>query len=192
LAHWLACYIGFGARIGYEMIRYYCVKDGVLNSAPSPPAGMVRVADAPHTLLPPQVSILHEHFAAWRTAGYAPGPVIPARLWTAADGSLAFAHAVMPQPLSRVGLAPDLAAWLVLLDKWMETFVVIARARAVWSPDELAGALSFTTTAYLPTELVQLSPENSQRVATALASAIADGPLQGSPQNRHWQEKPRV
>ena len=43
-----------------------------------------------------------------------------------------------PAPIAHVGLAQELAAWLVMLDKWMETFVVIARARAVWNADELA------------------------------------------------------
>ncbi len=170
-------------------MRYYTAKDGTLNSAPTPPRGMSCLVNNPQNILPPMVSELHEGFAAWGAAGYSPGPITPHRIWFDGAGNLAFAHAEMPQPLSRVGIAPDLAAWLVLLDKWMETFVVIARARAVWSVTELAGALSFVTPAYLPPELSALPPENWQDVAQALAIAVADGPLLGSPQNRHWQEK---
>ena len=84
-----------------------------------------------------------------------------------------------PQPLTQIGPAPDLAGWLVLLDKFMETYVVIARARTLWTPAELAGALSFTTPALLPTTLVDTPPDNWQRVAQALAIAVADGPLKG-------------
>ena len=43
-----------------------------------------------------------------------------------------------------------LASWFVLLDKWMETFVVIARARTVWSPNELATAMIFVNPLWLP------------------------------------------
>jgi hypothetical protein len=84
-------------------------------------------------------------------------------------------------------LALDLAAWLVLLDKWMETFVVISRARATWTPLELAGALRFTTPPYLPAPLTTEPPDNWTRVAHALSVAIVDGPLAGAPQDRHWQ-----
>ena len=66
----------------------------------------------------------------------------------------------------------------------METFVVIARARAVWSVQELAGALTFTSKPFLPAALVYMPPDNWERVALALATAIGDGALAdaGQPQ----------
>jgi hypothetical protein len=170
-------------------MRFYYVKADTLGSSPAPPPGMTSLAQNPQALLPPQITTLHESLAAWGRAGFSPGPIQPAAVWFGRSGELAFARTEMPSPLMRVGLAPDLAAWLVLLDKWMETFVVIARARSVWSLEELAGALGFANPAYLPPALLALPPDNWQRVAQALASAVADGPLQGEAQNRHWQEK---
>jgi hypothetical protein len=76
----------------------------------------------------------------------------------------------------QVGLAPSLAAWFVMLDKWMETYVVLARARTIWSVDELCSALTFLTPAFLPDKLVAHPPNNWERVAQALAIVIADSP----------------
>src|SRR5690606_11664069 len=83
----------------------------------------------------------------------------------------------------------DIASWLVLLDKWMDTFVVVARARTVWTPNELAGAMIFVNPMWLPKALVAQPPNNWLRVVQALAAAVADRPLQGETNNRHWQKK---
>jgi hypothetical protein len=143
-------------------------------------------------LLPPVVGSLHRHLWAWGRAGLSPGPLVAERVWLGPEGALAiaFADPQEPRPLLQVGIAPELAAWLVLLDKWVETFVVIARARAVWAPSELAGALTFVTPAFLPRRLVQQPPNNWVRVAEALAQAVADGPLAGDSQDRHWRVEP--
>lgn len=147
-------------------------------------------ATATGRLLPPIITSLHESLYRWQQAGLDPGPLTPDRIWIDSAGALAlaFKRDQNPEPLGHVGLAPALAGWLVCLDKWMETFVVIARARSVWTPTELAGALTFTTPALLPPPLLQLPPvDNWERVARGLAVAVADGPLQGTPSNRHWE-----
>jgi hypothetical protein len=168
---------------------YYYVQEARLVSAAQPPLGAERFASNVKRLLPPLVTALHRSFRGWGDAGFSPGAPLPERIWFGVDGQLAFHFdaASQPQPLLQVGAAPDLAAWLVLLDKYMETFVVIARARTVWSADELAGALTFTTPAFLPRALVKQWPENWPRVASALAQAVADGALVGASQDRHWQ-----
>ncbi len=139
-------------------------------------------------LLPPVITNLHQNFQAWGALGYSPGPITPNRIWLNADGALAFVRNCQPKPLLAIGPAPDLAAWLVLLDKWMETFVVVARARAVWNVPTLAGALSFMSPAFLPSALVMYPPNNWTRVAHALAVALADRPLAGAPTDRHWHQ----
>ena len=171
-------------------MRYFFVQAQTIESSNQPPAGMELLAQRTDLLLPPLITDLHRSFNAWGASGYAPGPVTPDRVWFARDGRLAFAFSrnAAPKKLMDVGLAPDLAAWLVLLDKWMETFVVVARARALWNVQELAGALTFMTPAFLPRALVIQPPNNWMRVAQALATAIADGPLAGAPNNRHWQQ----
>jgi hypothetical protein len=138
-------------------------------------------------LLPPQIGALHQAFAAWGRAGMSPGPVTARRMWVGPAGELAvvFEPNDEPRPLGHVGLAPDLAAWLVLLDRQMETFVVIARARTVWSPAELAKALMFVTPSLLPPS-PNGGADNWLRVAQALAAAVADGPLAGGNQDKHW------
>lgn len=169
---------------------FFYIAEGGLERATEPPAGSQSFAERARHLLPPQISELHSGFYAWGAAGFAPGPIAPARLWLDAQNRLIVRGAGddAPRPLSQTGLAPDLAAWLVLLDKWMETFVVVARARAQWSVTELASALPFATPAYLPSALTTTPPDNWQRVAGALAAAVADGPLQGRPSDRHWRE----
>ena len=155
------------------------VRRGVIRRHAQPPRGFVRLLEHPGLLLPPIVSALHESFFAWGLAGYSPGPVTPERIWCTPQGhvAVAFDDRLTPQPLLQVGQAPDLAAWLVLLDKWMETYVIIARARTIWPPRELAGALTFLTPAFLPASLLAVAPDNWERVATALAIAVLDGPL---------------
>lgn len=170
---------------------YYSIQGSQLIGQPQPPAGTEIFASNVKRLLPPLITTLHRSFRAWGDAGYSPGPPVPERIWFGVDGTLAFRFAETnhPPPLLQVGAAPDLAAWLVLLDKYMETFVVIARARAVWSVAELAGALTFTTPAFLPPTLVKQWPENWARVASALAQAVADRPLVGGSQDRHWNSR---
>jgi hypothetical protein len=63
----------------------------------------------------------------------------------------------------------------------METFVIVARARTVWTPAQLASAMIFVNPAWLPNALVAQPPNNWQRVVHALAMAIGEAPLQGAP-----------
>ena len=170
-------------------MSYFWVQGQTLYNSAQPPAGMDLLARRTNWLLPPLITTLHQHFQAWGQLGYSPGPVTPDRVWLGVDGRLAFffARNATPKPLMQIGLAPDLAAWFVLLDKWMETFVVLARARAVWNGQELGGALTFITPAFLPSVLIARPPNNWARVAQALSIAIADGPLAGAPTDRHWQ-----
>ncbi len=158
---------------------YYRIRDKQLVQDARPPAGTRPFTNVTGTLLPPIISALHGAFASWGQAGYSPGVVIPNRLWLDAEGRLAFYFppGTAPKRLMQVGLARELAAWLVLLDKWMETFVVIARARSVWNVQELGGALAFLSPAFLPPALIAQPPDNWARVAHALAIAVADGEL---------------
>ena len=170
---------------------FYSIVDHTVHSTPQPPAGMRPIAAVAGQLLPPAITDLHHGLRAWGEIGLSPGVISPERVWCSADGRLAFDFApkAAPSPVAHVGLAQELAAWLVMLDKWMETFVVIARARAVWSADELAGALSFATPAFLPRALVYMPPDTWERVATALAIAVDDGDLAGGADHRnmHWR-----
>jgi len=170
---------------------FYSIVAHTLHSTSQPPAGTRPIAAMAGQWLPPTISDLHYALHAWGEMGLSPGSIVPERVWCGSDGLLAFDFAPnrTPSPVAHVGLAQELAAWLVMLDKWMETFVVVARARAVWRADELAGALSFTTPAFLPRPLVHMPPDNWERVASALAVAIDDGDLtEGTGQrNRHWR-----
>ena len=170
---------------------FYSVDNHVVHALPQPPVDLGPIAATAGQLLPPAITNLHHSLRAWGDLGLSPGAVTPHRVWCSADGRLAFdfAPGVSPAPVAHVGLAQELAAWLVMLDKWMETFVVVARARAVWNADELAGAPSFTTPAFLPRALVYMPPDNWERVATALAIAVADGDLAGGTDHRnmHWR-----
>ena len=162
---------------------FYAIRDHTVFSQPQPPAGLRPIAALRGELLPPVISQLHASLHAWGELGLSPGPITPDRIWCNAEGALAFAfeHNAAPQPLSHVGIAQELAAWLVLLDKWSDTDVVIIRARAVWSVQELAGALTFTSKPFLPAALVYMPPDNWARVAAALAEAVGDGALAGDP-----------
>ena len=166
---------------------FYTIRAGAVQRADQPPAGCAPLVVQGAAILPPLISELHTNFAAWGRAGVSPGPVCAQRLWVGRDGALAwrFDAETQPRRLNHVGFAPDLAAWLVLLDQWMETFVVVARARSVWTPSELAGTLPFLSPAYLPAALTA-QPANWSRVAQAVAIAVIDGPLQGETNNRHW------
>ena len=168
---------------------YFFIQDKTVVHTPLPPAGMLPFIQRTEQLLPPLITALHRNFQAWGRLGLSPGPVTADRIWFGADGNLAFRfkRAATPAPLLQIGQAPELAAWLVLLDKWMETFVVIARARSIWTVGELGAALTFMTPAFLPARLVAQPPDNWTRVAQALALAVADGPLAGRSEERHWQ-----
>ncbi len=153
-----------------------------------PPPGSRPFLEAATQLLPPQVSLLHRSFRGWTAARLNPGPVLPQRMRVTEAGAVAFRFpaGAGPTPQGEVGWGQSLAAWLLLLDKFMETFVVVARARAVWTPQELAQALIFTTPSLLPPDLLRLPPDNWERLARALAQAVADGPLAAMPEERHW------
>ena len=170
---------------------YYFVEQQRLVYSTKPPAGTKPIKHSLALLLPPLVSDLHASFQAWGRLGYSPGELSPNRVYLNAQGVVAFYFddGDQPSPLPQVGIGPDLAAWLVLLDKWMETYVVIARARMTWNLRELASALSFVTPAFLPTLLTAHPPSNWERIAVALALAVADGSLQGTPTNQHWQRE---
>ena len=172
---------------------YYSITNGHPSPSARPPTSTRPFAEQIPLLLPPQVGFLHEAFRAWGQAGFSPGTLAPSRIWWGSSSDaveLAFRLDTNrpPRALSQSDTARDLAAWLVLLDRYVETFVVIARARAVWSPTELSGALGFTTPAFLPAALGRSvnGDDGWPQVAAALAAAVADGPLKGQPQNRHW------
>lgn len=169
---------------------FYAIRNHTVFSQPQPPAGLYPIAALHGDLLPPVVFKLHESLRAWGDLGLSPGTITPERIWCNAEGALAFTfeHGAAPRPLSHVGMAQELAAWLVLLDKWAAPFVAIAQARALWSAQELAGALTFTSPPFLPVALVYMPPDNWARVAAALAEAVGAGAPAGSPHTgQHWQ-----
>ena len=170
-------------------MSYFFVTNGQLHTTTDPPARAKLFKPNLKLLLPPLITELHQSLQAWTTIDLSPGPIIPRRIYFNDQGTLAFhfLHHSRPKPLMRVGLAPILASWLVLLDKWMETYVVLARARTVWSLEELSGALAFLSPAFLPDKLIAHPPNNWERIAQALAHVIADGQLSGQPTNQHWQ-----
>lgn len=161
---------------------YWYEDDNSLKTSPSHPPHSRPIATAAAWLNPPLITNLHNHFARWTTAQVAPGPVIPHRLWIDQDGFIAFRFvADAPFAMPAFGASEALAQWLVLLSKWMEIHVVLARARTVWSLAELVGALTFTTPSLLPRPLVQYPPDNWEQVARGLAAIISEGRLAGSP-----------
>lgn len=171
-------------------MNYFSIQDNQVVDLAELPADAVPFGEGILRVLPPQVSALHAQIHGWGQAGLSPGPIDPKRMWLTPAGEInfGFSGSQSPQQLMHIGAAPDLAAWLVLLDVWMETFVVVARARAIWSVDELASALTFLSPGFLPPAVVSLAP-NWAEMAQAVALAVADGPLAGSPEDRHWREK---
>lgn len=169
---------------------YYFVRDNEFFSATDLPAGAQRLSHLGKSLLPPVITELHRNLHHWGLLGKRPGLLTPDRVWATPEGLLiiGFEAGQAPYPLLHIGMAPDLASWFVLLDKWMETFVIVARARTVWTPNELASAMTFVNPLWLPKPLVAQPPNNWQRVVRALATAVADGPLQGTqtPHNAHF------
>jgi len=161
---------------------YWYEDDSSLKTSPIHPPHSRPIATAVAWLNPPLISSLHNQFARWTTARVSPGPVIPHRLWIDQDGGVAFRFvADAPVAMPAVGAGESLAQWLVLISKWMEIHVVLARARKVWSLAELVGALTFTTPSLLPRQLVQFPPDNWEQVARGLAASIAEGGLPTSP-----------
>ena len=120
---------------------YWYENDGLLtNSLRHPPLSRP-IAAAAEWLTPPIVSNLHSHFARWTAARVSPGPVIPHRLWIDQDGRAAFRFADRePASMPVVGAGEALAQWLVLLSKWMEIHVVLARSRTVWPHSPAVGS----------------------------------------------------
>lgn len=158
---------------------YYFVRDNQLTSTPQLPAGAQRIAQLGDSLQPPVITELHRSLHKWGELGKRPGLLTADRVWATPEGTLVvyFEEGQQPYPMLHVGMAPDMATWFVLLDKWMETFVVVARARTVWTPDELAEAMIFVNPLWMPKQLTTLLPNNWERVVHALAKAIADKPL---------------
>lgn len=182
------------------MTLYRTLKSKAIWTTSTPPNGAQSILLVGNALLPPVITELHRNFRAWADLGLSPGAIEPARLFVTAEGAVTFAFSeqgpqqiTAPQPLAaNVGAARDLAGWLLLLDKWMETFVVLARARHVWTPGELASALPFLSPIYQSPALIEMPPANWERVARAVAQSVADGTLKGSdegegPENKHWQ-----
>ena len=155
---------------------YWYDNDGSLTSSPLHPPLSRPIATAAEWLTPPIVSNLHSHFARWTSAKVSPGPVIPHRLWIDQHGEAAFRFADGgPASMPEVGAGEALAQWLVLISKWMEIHVVLARARTVWSHSLLLGALPFITPSLLPRQLAHFPPDNWEQVARGLAAIIAEG-----------------
>lgn len=172
---------------------FYTIRDHQLYPTAQPPVGTRPITALRNELLPPVVTQLYESLHEWGEIGLSPGSITPDRIWCSVAGqggatlSFAFENGASPRPILHVGMAQELAAWFVLLDKWMDTFVVIARARAIWSVQELAGALTFTSKPFLPAALVYMPPDNWERVALALATAVGDGKLRGGQSEKHWR-----
>jgi len=161
---------------------YYFVRDNNLVAAIQAPAAAQRLALLGNSFLPPVITELHRSLHRWGELDKRPGLLTADRVWVTPEGGLVvyFEEGQAPYPMLHVGMAPDMASWFVLLDKWMETFVVVARARLVWTPNELAAAMTFVNPLWLPHALVAQPPNNWARVVRALAMAVADGPLQGA------------
>lgn len=168
--------------------RFFLLQNGQLHQQASSPPNSKPLLAAASTLLPPQISDLHRSLRNWHDANLSVGAMLPSRFWLGSNQQLLirFPAANRPQPANPASNRKELAGWLLLLDKWMETFVVIARARTVWKAAELAAALPFLSPAYLPSELRETVPDNWLRLSAALSIAVADGELSGEPTNRHW------
>jgi hypothetical protein len=164
-------------------MSYYCIRDHHLTAAAQAPAGAQRLDQLGKSLLPAIITELHRSLQQWGELGKRPGFLTPDRVWATPEGTLViyFENGEEPYPLLHVGMAPDMASWFVLLDKWMETHVIVARARTVWTPNELVSAMTFVNPLWLPKALIAQPPNNWERVIHALAVAVADGSLKGEP-----------
>ena len=164
------------------MARWYWYdKEGNQHGASCHPPHSRPISAAVEWMHPALITDLHSSFAQWTAAKLSTGPVVPHRLWIDQTGLVAVrfsADAPAPQP--PVGAGEELAQWLVLMAKWMETYVVLARARSVWSLAELAAALPFTSACLLPRTLAQLPPSNWEEVARGLAAIVIEGATTGA------------
>lgn len=157
---------------------YWYSEDGKQIASPVHPKDSRPIAAAAEWVNPALVSDLHNSFALWAAAGRSPGPVIPRRIWIDRSGRVAVRFGKgAPQPLPDVGAGEPLAQWLALLSKWMDVYVVLARARSVWSLFDLAAALPFTSPCLLPRPLAQMPPDSWEQVARGLAAIVAEGEL---------------
>ncbi len=93
---------------------FYAIRDYTVFSQPQPPAGLRPIASLRGEFTPPVISHLHESLHAWSELGLSPGAMTPDRIWCNAEGALAFAFErnAAPLPLSHVGMAQELAAWM--------------------------------------------------------------------------------
>jgi hypothetical protein len=157
-------------------MRFWTIEDGRLRRMVALPQGMLPLVHIQPARLMPHLETLHAGLRAWAEQRLSPGLVTPARTFAGSAGQLAFSAGDNEEParlLVNVGSSPDLAGWLVLLDKRLETTAVLQTAQQVWSAEELAGALPFVTPAFLPAELVAMAPDNWLRVARSLAASLA-------------------
>jgi hypothetical protein len=165
---------------------YYFMTGQGLTATSAPPKGSRPFRAAIEWIEPSSLPQWHRSFQAWGKASRSPGLVSPERIWLAADKIVAFHFRGKERPTIQpaVGSHAGLAAWLVLLDKYVETGVVLESAATVWSTADLAGALAFTAPALLPASLLTMPPQNWERLARALAHQIANGSIQ-QPQEAH-------
>jgi hypothetical protein len=156
---------------------YYFTTNQGLTATGRPPAGSRPIMQMTMELGTQDRFPFHRSFAAWGVAQRSPGIVIPKRIWLGQDGTVIFRfdEGTQPKLQSAVGAHAGLAAWLVLLDKFVETPTLLAEARQVWSVNDLAGALAFITPAFLPRPLLSLVPDNWERVARSLSALVANG-----------------
>lgn len=156
-------------------MRFWMIAQGRLRRMVAMPQGMTPIVNIPPEQLAAEIGLLHLALQEWMRQQLSPGPLVAARVFVGAGGQLAFSadDESEPQPLMvHVGPSLDLAGWLLLLDKWVETERVLQSARAVWSAQELAGALPFMTPAFLPAELVNLPPQNAATLARAVSALL--------------------
>lgn len=154
---------------------YYFTASQGLTATSSPPLQSRPLAQATQWIVPQRLEALHRSFSAWGFANRSPGIVSPERIWLTETGLVAFhfKHREQPAQQSAVGGYAGIAAWLVLLSKYTDLSAVLRSADAVWSTNELAGALAFTTPALLPVGVLRVAPANWEAVAAALAARVS-------------------
>jgi hypothetical protein len=155
---------------------YYFTPSGGLNANKLPPVGSRPFLEATSWLQPALLDALNRSFHAWGAAHLSPGIVTPERIWITVDGTVAFQFTKNQRPAaqSAVGAQAGLAAWLVLLDRYIDTDELLSQTSKQWSVSELVGTLPFITPPLLPLSLLQLSPDNWEQVARALAKVVVN------------------